>query len=194
MQPNNALTVVQRRAVIFKLITPSDVKVYTGMAANINDDNLQIPIQTAQTLKIKKILGETLYGKLRAAYITAGYDRDNLPTALTTTDGIDYQSLYDQIVLPLAWWAYIESIIGLSVKVDEKGVMYNGSDYSENAQKEGYFMVVNRQTKIAEAYTDTLIDYICETFKNDADVSQESIPAGKSGFMTVFPNDGCCKL
>ena len=190
MLPVNATNVVQQRQGLFKLVTPQTVKVLTGLNANIQEDTLEIPIQTAQAFRIGGTLGKTLYDKLCAQWVTAAYDRNNLPTA--APDGVNYQELYDQVVLPLCWWAYVESLVVLAVSIDNKGVMLNTSEYQENAGKDGYYLLINRQQKTAEAYIDRLAEYVCKTFKNDNDVSQEASKNGGTRFTFGFQSGDSC--
>lgn len=184
----DSLEIINTRKGLFKFIQPEDVIVNCGVAANINTDNFQIPIQTATNLKIKPTLGDTLFEKLKTAYISANYSKDNLPDSTTSVDGIDYKELYNQIYLPLCWWSFIESLIGISIKVGEKGLLYNNSDYGENGELAAYNQLNNRQQKIAQYYIEELQKYICNTFKNDADVTTENVKSGGFSSGVYFGN------
>ena len=94
MNQNSALDVVNKRREQFIFVTPEQVKVATGLAANINDDNLIVPIITASNLRIKPILGTTLFNNLKAHYIASNYNPNALPDGSTLPDNINYKELY----------------------------------------------------------------------------------------------------
>lgn len=191
MNQNSALDVVTNRSQLFSFITPSELKVTTGLAANINDDSLKIPIITATNLRIKPILGVTLFNSLKAHYIAANYNPNLLPDGSTLPDNINYKELYFEMFHALCWWSYIESLLSIAVKVDEKGIMFNNSDYGVNAELAGYEKVSSRQTKIAESYTDAFVCYVNSTIKIDA-LKDEQIESSTTNFTTYFPNSGSC--
>ena len=82
---NQALDTVILRSEQFTFVTPQQVKIITGLAPNINDDNLVVPIVTAMNLRLKPILGVTLYNSLKQHYIDANYDANLLP------DGVKFK-------------------------------------------------------------------------------------------------------
>lgn len=192
MDQNSALDVVTKRRELFTFITPEDVKVNTGIAPNINDDNFYVPIITATNIYIKPILGTTLYNSLVAHYNAVNRDANNLPDGSTLPDNINYKELYNQMYLPLCWWSYIESLIGIAVKVEEKGIMYNGSSFSENAELSGYNQVNNRQKAIAETYTDAFKCYVKE-YITDVALKDEQKTSGTTEYAIYFPSQrGSC--
>lgn len=189
----NPLDIVNNRINLFKLVTPQQVIVNTGLQANITGDSINIPIVTAMNLKIKPILGNTLFGKLKQEYIAANYDANLLPDSNTSVDGIDYKELYEKVFLPLCWWSFIEALIYMSVKLDEKGLTYHQADYVSNGEITAYNQVNNRQKKIAENYTEELVCYVKETFKNDTVIAKELGLEGtySSGIYFWKPNKKC---
>ena len=188
MNQNSALDVITKRSELFTFITPDTVKINTGIAANVNNDSLYIPIITATDLRIKPLLGDTLFNNLKQHFIAVNKDPEQLPDGTTLPDNINYKELYYQMVMPLSWWSYIESLIGIAIKVEEKGIMYNGSTFSENAEITGYNLVYSRQMKIAESYTDQLKCYIKENI-TDKQLQSEQKVSGTTQFSTFFPKD-----
>lgn len=193
MQQNSALDVYTQRSQLFTFVTPEQVKINTGLAANVNDDNLYIPIITATDLYIKPILGETLFNNLKNHFIAVNRDPSLLPDGTTLPDNINYKELYDKMFLPLIWWSYIESLINIAVKVEEKGIMYNGSSFSENAELAGYNQINNRQRKIAENYTDFFRCYVKDTIL-DKQLKDEQKETGTTSYQIFFPKkSNVCK-
>jgi len=180
---------IQKRAGLFKLVEPSDVKLYTGLSNSITEDSLISPIITAQELNIQEVLGDTLYNSLKTHYIAANYNPNNLPDGSTLPDNINYKELYAKLFPALCWWAFVYSLLTISLKVDAKGIMYNNSDYSDNSELAGYNQLNNKTTKIAESYSNILIEYMKNTFKNNKDVTLESLPVGRKRFATIYDKD-----
>ena len=187
MNQNSALDVVTFRSELFTFVTPEEVKVNTGLAANINDDNLVIPIVTATNIRIKPILGDSLFNSLKSHYIAVNYDYNLLPDGSTLPDNINYKQLYIEMFQALCWWSYIESLIGIAIKVEEKGIMYNQSSFSDNGELAGYNQVNNRQKQIAESYTDIFRCYVKETII-DISLKKEQVESATSEYSTFFPN------
>ncbi len=186
MNQNSALDVYTKRSQLFTFITPEEVKINTGLAANLNDDNLYIPIITATDIYIKPILGDTLFTNLKNHFIAVNRDPSQLPDGTTLPDNINYKELYEKMFLPLCWWSFIESLIVVAVKVEEKGIMYNGSSFSENAELSGYNQVNNRQKLIAENYTDQFRCYVKETII-DKQLKDEQKNSGTTEYNLFFP-------
>lgn len=186
MQQNSALDVTVKRSQLFTLITPEEVKINTGLQANVNNDSIVIPIVTAMNLYIKPILGDTLFNNLKEHFIIVNRNPNNLPDGTTLPDNINYKELYEKVFLPLCWWSFIESLIVVAVKIDEKGIMFNGASFSENAEAAGYNQINNRQRKIAESYTDELKCYVKETI-TDKNLKKEQGTAGTTDWGTIFP-------
>lgn len=179
--------ITDRRS-MFKFITPYDVKLVTGLPSSIEDDKLITPIINASLLRLEPILGKTLYAQFKEQFIIANYDPTMLPDGSTLPDNINYKELYQEMYHMLCWWSYIESLIDISLKTSNKGIMYNNSDYADNSGKEGYNQLNNRQKMIAESHTDRFIDYIKNTFKLNKDVVKESVPSGRKYFATIYDN------
>lgn len=173
---------IQARSNIFKLIKPFDVLSNCPTMNEVNEDYFQIGIVTSEHLRIAPNLGITLYNKLKAEYILANYNRNALPDSTTSVDGIDYKELYNQIYLPHCWWSFVESLLNIAIKITNTGIVQQTTDYSENDGKTSYELVLNRYRTIAENYTESLIEYICELKKTEQVVSQE---AKKEGIFTT---------
>ena len=180
---------VKKRSELFKFVTPETVKLTTGLVNSISEDILIIPIINSQNLNILPVLGATLYNSLKTHFIAANYDPDNLPDGSTLPDNIDYRGLYNQLVPVLCWWSAVHALMVISVKIDDKGIMYNNSDYSSNGELPAYNQVNNKMTKIAESYTDIFLEYMKETFKNNKEVVKESVPVGRKRFATIYDSD-----
>ena len=192
---NQALDTVTLRSEQFTFVTPQQVKIATGLAPNINDDNLVVPIITAMNLRLKPILGTTLYNSLKQHYIDANYNANALPDGSTLPDNINYKELYSELYNMLCWWSFVQALLGIAIKVDEKGIMFNSSDFATNSELVGYNKVSDNNQKIAEMYTDQLVCYVREAI-TDKQLKAGENESGTTQFATFFPNkrnfcEGC---
>lgn len=184
---NQALDTVILRSEQFTFVTPQQVKIVTGLAPNINDDNLVVPIVTAMNLRLKPILGVTLYNSLKQHYIDANYDANLLPDGSTLPDNINYKELYSELYYMLCWWSFVQALLGIAIKIDEKGIMFNSSDFAVNSELVGYNKVSDSNQKIAEMYTDQLVCYV-RTAITDKQLKAGENESGTTQFATFFPN------
>lgn len=159
--------IINRRRDLVVLITPEDVKVYSNIGVNVIDESLLPVIKIAQDLYIKKALGETLYNNLLAEWDLANRVPADLRDSTQTPDAIDYKALYNQLFLPLIWWSVTHYIFLNGVKITEKGVMFNQSDYAVNGEYEAIRAYEDRMRVTAQNYQEQLLCYIAETFKDD---------------------------
>lgn len=188
MNQNSSLNVFTQRSQLFTFVTPEQVKVQTGLQPNINNDSIIIPIITATDMYIKPLLGDTLFNNLKGHFITANREPANLPDGSTLPDNVNYKALYEAIYMSLCWWSYIEALIVIAVKVDEAGIMFNNTSFSENAEAAGYTQLTNRQKKIAESYTDQLRCYINDVvITKNLPVEQEN--TGTTFYSLYMPTD-----
>lgn len=168
MGNSNDVVFSKTNQVVF--ITELDVKTFTPLSANKVQTSIINHILTAQDVQIQKILGKNLYDKLYAEWVNANYDPNQLPvgdgaiTPIISGDTTNYRELYEQIKLPLIWWSYTVSLPHIAIKVEEAGIMLNKTDYSESSGIVGLDRLVAEARNVAASYTQTLKEYICETF------------------------------
>lgn len=191
----NPTQIITNRQDLLLLITPTDVKTYCNIEANIQDTKIIPCIELSQDMKIEEVLGATLYGKLIDEWITAGKIPSNLPDSTTSADGIDYRELYAQLYKALVFWSGAEVIGAVGIKVSEQGVMWNKTEYSDNGEIELLRDAEHRAKKQAEFYQTKFICYVKETFANDQDVQDEQQIEGGFDCGLYFPtsNTKCTK-
>jgi hypothetical protein len=196
----NPLETIQDRQDLFRFIQPQDIKTLCNMGSNVVDEELIPNIVLSQDTKIQTVLGKTLYNELVAEFIAANYNPALLPDGTTLPNQINYQELYQEIYKPLVWWSYYNSLAPIAIKIEEKGVQLNDSDYSDNAGIIGLKEVEARARKYAEHYQELLFCYINETFKDRTlptyrtELVKESREEGKRFSGIYFPHQrGCVK-
>ena len=179
---------IDRRNDLNILVTPSDIKTYTNLSPNVNDLTIRPVIFLCQRLYVQTVLGDTLYNKLMVEWDNANRVPADLPDGTLGPDTTNYKELYQEFYQALIWWSYTHLIFVNGVKIEEKGVMLNQSDYSENGGFELIRQVENRVRSVAQTYQDKFTCYVKDTFKEDEDVKVESKSNGTTFSGMYFPN------
>lgn len=177
----NPINTIQSREAFHTLVTVQDIKTYIPIAANIVNASLIPHIITATDTVLRPILGSTLYSRLLDEWTLANFNPNDLRDGTQTPDMIDYKELYKQLFFPLIWNSALQALPFLAVKISEKGIMLNDSDYSDNAGIVGLNEMKFTVRKTAENYTEQLICYVKDTFKSE-DFANESKAEG--GFFS----------
>lgn len=173
---------------LFRFISPDEVKVYCGFAPNVRNEQITAQIQLAQSLKLEIALGTTLYNELKDEFILANGNPNNLRDNTMTPNGVDYKALYFKCFPVLIWWTAFYSLNVVAMKIEEKGVMWNDSDYADNASLDGMRFKEDRIRKTAEEYTEQLYCYLNANFKEDEEFKEESKDEGRRFSGIYFPN------
>lgn len=172
---------------LFRFISPDEMKIYCGIAPNVRNEQLTPQIQLAQDLKLKIALGETLYNDLKEEFILANNNPNNLADGTTNADGVNYKALYFKCFPALVWWSAYYSVNVVAIKIEEKGIMLNDSDYADNAEFDGLKLKEDRIRKVAEEYTEQLYCYLKENFNDDPEFKEESKDEGRRFSGIFFP-------
>ena len=195
IQQSNPEETINSRMGIVNLIDDKDIKLYCNVSANIQSSLFVPAIILAQDTKIQPEIGHTLFTELMNEWILANRIVANLPDGTTSANTFNYRELYNRILKPLVWWSYTEAIPGISIKVEEKGVMLNQADYAENTQMIGIKEAETRARKNAEYYTEQLRCYVRDVISKriDADTVKEE-PKKVAGFFggIYFNNINSC--
>jgi hypothetical protein len=195
IQQSNPEETINSRMDIVNLIDDKDIKLYCNVSANIQSSLFVPAIILAQDTKIEPEIGHTLFNELMNEWILAGGIVANLPDGSLSANTFNYRELYKQILKPLVWWAYTEAIPGISIKVEEKGVMLNQSEYAENTQMIGIKEAETRARKNAEYYTERLRCYVKDIISKRIDAEEiKDEPKKVAGFFggVYFPDSSSC--
>jgi hypothetical protein len=194
-QTNNPIQTITNRMDESLLISDKDIKLYCDVSANIQSSSFTPSIILAQDLKILPEIGETLYNELLNEWIAANRIVNNLPDGSLSANTFNYRELYKRILKPLVWWAYTNSIAGMSIKVEEKGVMLNKADYADNSLFTGIREAETRARKNAEYYIEQLRCYIKDVISKRIDAEEiKTEPKKVAGFFggIYFRSDESC--
>lgn len=172
---------------LFRFIDADEMKVYCGVGQGVREEALLPQIQLAQNLKLKVMLGPTLYEELKADFIFANGNPNNMNDGTLNANGVNYKALYFQCFPVLVWWSAFYSVNVVAVRFEEKGLMANSSDYGDNTEFAGLKLKEDRIRKVAEEYTEALYCYLNDNFKDDAEFKEESKDEGRRFSGIYFP-------
>jgi hypothetical protein len=131
------------------LITTRDLKKFSILTGNLDDDKFIQYVAIAQDIHIKNYLGTDLLEKIQAD-IVAG-----------TLSGV-YLTLVNTFVKPmLIHWAMVEYLPFAAYTISEKGVLKHNSETSQSVDKNEIDFLIEKERNIAESYTNRFIDYMC---------------------------------
>ena len=156
------------------LVTTADIKKFSVLNGNVDDDKFIQYIGIAQDIYIQNYLGTKLLEKIQAD-IVAGTLAGN------------YLTLLETYIKPmLIHWALVEYLPFAAYQVTNKGVYKHTSETSEVVSKNEVDFLVEKERQIAQSYTEKFIRYM--SFNNDkfpeylSNVNNDVFPSKESDF------------
>lgn len=129
-------------------VTTTDVKRFTIVDGNVDNDKFINFIEIAQTIHIQNVLGTDLYEKLQS------------DIAGSTLTG-DYQTLVESWIKPcLIWYAFYEYMTFAGVTVNNKGAFRHSSEAAVTLDRDEVMDLKNAAKNYADYYLERLIDYV----------------------------------
>ena len=130
-------------------ITTTDLKQFTIVDGNLDNDKFIQFIDIAQNVHIQAILGTDLYEKLQS---------DIEGASLTG----DYQTLVETYIKPaLVYYAFWEYLPFASYTISNKGIFKHTSESAVVASSDEVSDMRESAKKTANYYATRLIDYLC---------------------------------
>jgi hypothetical protein len=130
-------------------ITTEDIKKFTALNGNVDNDKFVQFIKIAQETHIQGFLGTNLYDKINDDIIA-----DDLASPYTT--------LVSKFIKPmLCHWAMVEYLPFSAYTIANKGVYKHNSENSETVSIEELNLLIEKERKIAQSYTQRFLDHIC---------------------------------
>ena len=131
------------------LITVQDVKRYSNVSGNLDEDKLIQFIKIAQDIHLETFLGTDLLNRLEAGVIAAD---------LTANE----TALINNYVKPmLIHWAMVEYLPSAAYDISNRGVFKNTSETGETLDKTEVDYMIEKQRNLAQHYTERFIRYMC---------------------------------
>jgi hypothetical protein len=133
------------------LITTTDIKKYSILNGNIDNDKFIKYIEIAQDIHIQNYLGTDLLEKIQSL----------LPTDIDLVENDKYKILLNSFVKPmLIHWSLVEMLPFMAYTVANGGIYKHTSESSTNADKNEIDFLVEKERSIAENYTRRFIDFM----------------------------------
>lgn len=165
------------------------LKSHTVINNNVADELLLNSIWEAQSIHIQQLIGTDLYNKLA-----------NLVQTNTVNDpaNADYKVLLDEYVCPTtAYWAVVECIPSMAMKIVNKGVERQNSEWSTpSAINEIEYLRDDWRNK-AEFFSQRLTNYLLQNRRLYPELLQnyeidKLRPSNGEYFSGIVFDEGCC--
>lgn len=132
------------------LITNDEIKRYSPIKGNLDDDKLSTYIEIAQDIHLQSYLGSKLYDKIQEY-------------ALANALPAEYELLVVDYIKPMLMrWALVEYMPFAAYTIANNGVFKHNSENSSDVSKEEIDTLTLKYTKIAIHYTQRLVDFMCD--------------------------------
>lgn len=147
-------------------ITTSDIKRYSILDGNVDNDKFSQFIEIAQDIHTQTYLGTDLYNKLQSLII-AGEVND--------VGNENYKTLLETYVKPMQiHWSVVEIMPYIAYTVSNGGVYKHTSETSETVSIDEVNLLLERSRTTAQFYTERLIEYLCENSTDFPEYSTNS--------------------
>ena len=130
-------------------VTPTDIKRYTALNGNVDQDKFLQFVKIAQDIHIQQYLGTRLFERIK--------------TDITNnTLANPYLALLTNYIKPMViHWALVEYLPFSSVVIGNKGVYKQNAENGEIVSKDELDSLGAKQRDLAQYYTRRFIDYMC---------------------------------
>lgn len=131
------------------LITNDDIKRFSPLSGNLDDDKLSSYIEVAQDIHVQNYLGTKLYDAIQTYALT-----DTMPQA--------YDTLIEGYIKPMLMrWVLVEFIPFGAYTISNNGIFKKNSENADNVSEEEIVQLTQKYTNLAKHYTKRLIDFLC---------------------------------
>lgn len=166
------------------------LKAHTTINNNVDNNLLNNAIFEAQAIHIQTAMGSKLYNKL-CNLISSG--------DITLPANAVYKTLLDEYVQEcVSYWSWVEAIPYIAMKVVNKGVERQISDYSNEAELKEVEYLRDEIRNKAEFFSQRMIDYLQANHDKYPELLEnhsidEMHPSGSQYFSGLqFDSDGEC--
>lgn len=129
-------------------ITLKELKQFTALNGNIDNDKLEQFLKIAQDTHIYNYLGSNLFKKI------------NDDIVADTLSG-NYESLLNNYIKPMViHWAMVEIMPFVAYQIANKGMFKHNSENSTTVDKNEVDFLIEKERQIAQNYSQKFIDYM----------------------------------
>lgn len=152
------------------LVTPADIKRFTALNGNVDQDKFLQFVKIAQDIHIQQYLGTQLFDKIKEDIVAE-------------TLANPYLALLNDYIKPMViHWALVEFLPFSSVIIGNKGVYKQTAENGETVSKSEIDSLGAKQRDLAQYYTRRFIDFMCfnsATFPEYLNNSNEDVYPSK---------------
>jgi len=156
------------------LITTADLKRFSALSGNIDDDKLIQFVKIAQDIHIQNYLGTDLYVRLKEGVQNS--DLTSNETALINNYVKDM----------LIHWSLVEVLGHVAYTISNNGVFKRFNENSETVTKDELDSLIQRHRTIAQSYTRRFVAYMCENSvlfpEYDSNEAEDVYPSQETDF------------
>lgn len=159
-------------------ITANDLKRYSVLNGNVDNDKFMQFIEIAQDIHIQNFLGTDLYEKFQDLI---------LQNTINDNANLKYKNLLNDYVKAMTiHWALVEFMPRAAYTIANGGVYKHTSETSESVNKNEVDFLTEKQRNTAQHYTKRFIDFMCFNSANFPEYNSNSdgdmYPDKKSNF------------
>lgn len=156
------------------LIQTDDLKRFSSLSGNLDDDKLIQFIKIAQDIHLQNYLGTDLLNAL-----LDGVENTNLTANETAL-------INNYVKDMLIHWALVEALGHVAYTISNNGVFKRTNENSETVSKDELDSLIERHRKIAQSYTRRFVDYMCYNDnlfpEYDSNTNEDMNPSKKTNF------------
>lgn len=144
-------------------ISEADVKAASPISLNVEPAIINAAIADAQEIRIQDQISSKLYKKVQSLIVDG---------SITGTTNSYYKELLDDYIIPtqIKWTVY-ESIMYLTFKFTNKGMVQQNSENSTSISETNMYAVMNGTKKKAEFLNQRMSDYLIENYNQFPELS-----------------------
>ncbi len=147
-------------------ITANDLKRYTVLSGNVDNDKFMQFIEIAQDIHIQNYLGTDLYEKIQSLIIAGTIDE---------VVNAKYKTLLTTYIKPMTvHWAMVEFLPYATYTVANGGVYKHTAETSQSVDKNEIDFLIEKQRNTADHYTRRFIDFMCFNSANYPEYNSNS--------------------
>lgn len=130
-------------------VTPADIKRFTALNGNVDQDKFLQFVKIAQDIHIQQYLGTRLFEKIK----------DDIVAETLVNP---YLNLLNTYIKPMViHWALVEFLPFSSVVIGNKGVYKQTAENGDIVSKDEIDSLTAKQRDLAQYYTRRFIDFMC---------------------------------
>ena len=161
-------------------ITSSDLKRYSVLDGNIDENRFMPYVEQAQDIHIQNYLGTDLYEKIMSLILDGTID---------DVANADYKTLLTTYIKPmLIQWSLVQFFPFVAYTIANGGVYKHSAESSETVSKDEVDYLQAQARTTANYYTDRLVRFLCDRSidypEYNTNTGSDISPQGETNFLS----------